>query len=224
MHQRNKKIIFLIGRDNWQKDDALNHVLVRFLKKSKHEIKWEDPAGHLLYAFRSYEHKLKWLPTFISVLNLRIVQIFYGIFHWNYFVYLFDRRNNCVELRKRRLKRSIEKLDSKKELIVLARSAGGRFASSVADDLKIKNIICLSYPFKHPDSAVEPDRYLHLRDLKTPMLIIQGNLDEYGGQEVKDTYIFSPNIELFFVNTNHDFHITAFDWQNVLLKLEEYIC
>lgn len=27
-----KKIILLVGRDNWQKDDSLNHILLGYLK------------------------------------------------------------------------------------------------------------------------------------------------------------------------------------------------
>ena len=49
------KIIFLIGRDNWQQDDTLNHVLIEYLKKTKHEIRWEDPAGDILYKLRRFE-------------------------------------------------------------------------------------------------------------------------------------------------------------------------
>lgn len=217
------KIIFLIGRDNWQKDDSLNHVLINYLKKTRHEIRWEDPAANILYKFRSFENKLKWLPNYIKTINLRVIQTFYGIFHWNYFNYLSDRRNLSVELRIEKLKKSILKLGTKKEIIILSRSAGGRFSSRIADELNIKHIICLSYPFKHPNEDIEPDRYLHLMNLKTPMLIIQGKSDEYGGLEVKDNYIFSPNIELFFVDTNHDFKISNDDWERLLSKIDEIV-
>jgi len=128
-----------------------------------------------------------------------------------------------VELRIKKLKMSILKLGSQKEIIILSRSAGGRFSSRIADELNIKHIICLSYPFKNPNEGIEPDRYLHLINLKTPMLIIQGESDEYGGLEVKDNYIFSSNIELFFVDTNHDFKISNHDWERVLTKIDKII-
>jgi hypothetical protein len=116
------KIIFLIGRDNWQKDDALNHVLINYLKKSRHEIRWEDPAGSILFKFRSFENNLKWLPNYVKKINLRIVQIFYGIFNWNYFNYLSYRRNSSVELRNQKLKERIVKLGNNNEIIILSRS------------------------------------------------------------------------------------------------------
>ena len=121
------------------------------------------------------------------------------------------------------LKKSIVKLGSQKEIIILSRSAGGRYASYIADEVNIKNIICLSYPFKHPNEGIEPDRYLHLINLKTPMLIIQGESDDYGGRDVKENYTLSPNIELFFVDANHEFSINNNDWERVLSKIDEII-
>ena len=126
-------------------------------------------------------------------------------------------------MRAEKLKQSILRLGNEKEIIIISRSAGGRFSSLIADDLKIKHIICLSYPFKHPEEDIEPERYLHLISLKTPMLIIQGTKDEYGGLEVKDKYILSPNIELFYVDANHEFIISNTDWKRVLNKIDTII-
>jgi hypothetical protein len=222
MNQQNK-IIFLIGRDNWQKDDALNHNLTSYLQQSGFEIRWEDPAGNLLYKKNKIEHKIKGLPSFIKKMNLRLIQVFYGLFHWSYFSYLSDRKSLSVDLRIRKLRKSISKLDTHKDIIILSRSAGGRYASCIADEYNIAHIICLSYPFKHPNEGVEPNRFIHLKHLKTPMLIIQGEQDEYGGIEVKDTYSFSPAIELFFVNTNHDFTLSKLDWDRVISKIDEIL-
>lgn len=216
------KIILLVGRDNWQKDDALNHTLLRYLKTTNFIIKWEDPAGDIIYKFRQLERKIK-LPDTLRKMNLRIVQLLYGITHWSYFVYLSDRKNQSVEFRSRKLKESILKLGAGNELIILSRSAGGRISSLVADELKIKQLICLSYPFKHPEKEKEPGRYQHLKNLKTPFLIIQGNRDEYGGLEVAEKYELSPAIELFFVDTTHNFNISSEEWKTVLEKIGEVI-
>lgn len=218
-----QKIIFLIGRDNWQKDDNLNHILIQNLKKTKHEIRWEDPAGSLLYKLRSFENKYNWLPNYVKKINTRILQLSYGLFNWNYFKYLSYRRNSSIELRTQCLKKSILQLGNKKEIIVLSRSAGGRLASYIVDELKINYLICLSYPFKHPNKAANSTRYMHLLNLKTPMLIIQADKDEYGGIEVKKKYTLSLQIELFFVNANHDFILTKNDWERVIIKLHEII-
>lgn len=218
-----QKTILLVGRDNWQKDDSLNHILLGHLKTTSYTIKWEDPAGNLLYKLRQLERQIKWLPDTIRKMNLRIVQLLYGLIHWSYFVYLSDRKNQSVELRSRKLKESILRLGVKQEIIILSRSVGGRISSMIADDLSIKQLICLGYPFKHPEKEKEPGRYQHLKNLKTPFLIIQGNRDEYGGLEVSEKYELSPAVELFFVDTNHEFDMSSEDWEKVLQKIDEVI-
>lgn len=218
-----QKKIFLVGRDNWQKDDSLNHILFNHLQKKKYEIIWEDPAGHLIYKFRKIENDIKWIPNYVRKINLRLLQFVYGIFHWNYFNYLSKRNHISVKIRSEKLKKSILEIDDIDNLIILSRSSGGLTSSLLADELNISNLICISYPFQHPDKDNEPERYLHLKNIKTPMLIIQGEKDEYGGLEIREKYQFSPNVELFFVDTNHDFLISNNDWNRVLLKIDEVI-
>jgi hypothetical protein len=210
-------------RDHWQKDNSLNNILIRHLKKTQHEIIWEDPAGNLLYKLRNFENQFSNLPGYIKKINLRTLQFLYGIFHWSYFFYLSDRTNLSAELRANRLKKSLSKLDKKREIIIISRSSGGRFSSLTADESNIDFIICLGYPFKHPDKEDEPVRYLHLERLQTPMLIIQGKQDEYGGAEIKDKYPLSPSVNLLFVDSNHDFELCKQDWKKVLTKIDEII-
>lgn len=217
------KIIYLIGRDNWQKDGALNKILINYLKKTQHKIVWEDPAGDLIYKLRNIETRFDHLPNYIKKVNLRILQIFYGLFHWSYFAYLSDRKSLEVQVRTKRLTESLLKLEKGREVIILSRSAGGRYSSLIADKLNIKHLICISYPFKHPDKEDEPERYLHLEKIQTPMLIIQGDKDEYGGLDVKDKYSLSPNIELVFVKAQHNFNIDEQDWEKVFTKISEVI-
>ncbi len=217
------KVILLVGRDNWQKDDELNHILLKKLKQYDHKIIWEDPAGNLIYKFRRLENNLKWLPDSVRRFNLRLIQLLYGLSHWSYFSYLAGRQSIAVDLRCRKLKKSILQLGSKNEIVILSRSSGGRIASIIADELNINHIICLSYPFKHPEMDIEPGRYIHLKNLKTPMLIIQGTEDEYGGIDVGEKYELSQSIELFFVHARHDFKINANDWKRVLQKINEVL-
>ena len=217
------KIVFIIGRDSWHKDNAVNHVLINFLKESNYKIEWQDPAGNVLHLLRNFENKFKKLPKSLKKINLRLVQLFYGILHWNYFVYLYILRNGSIDLRIQKLKKRIEKLGNQNEIIVLARSSGGRFCSKIADDLEIKQLICLSYPFKHPHEKPEKDRYLHLEKIATPMLIIQGDMDEYGGSEIKEQYNFSACVDLMFVNSDHNFLLCEDEWKRVLSTISEKI-
>lgn len=220
---KRQKIIYLIERDNWQKDDNLNKILINYLKNTPHKIMWEDPAGDMIYRLRNIESRWDNLPNLIKKVNLRIAQIIYGLFHWSYIVYLSDRRMNDIQVRSKRLKKNLLKLEQGREIVILSRSAGGRYSSLIADNSNIKHIICLGYPFRHPDKEDEPERYLHLQNLQTPMLIIQGDKDEYGGLDLVDKYRLSSCIELVFVKATHDFNLDKQDWEKVLTKIGEVI-
>ncbi|MCY1441411.1 hypothetical protein D9M71_577260 [compost metagenome] len=106
---------------------------------------------------------------------------------------------------------------------MLSRSAGGRVASLIADDSSIEQIICMGYPFKHPEMGDEPERYMHLQHLKTPMLILQGTRDEYGGDDIEERYRLSSSIEVCLIETSHDFALDDTQADTVFAKIEEVI-
>lgn len=220
---KSEKLIYILERDNWLNDINLNKKLINYLKKTNHKIVWEDPAGHLIYKFLIVESNVEMIPNFIKKNNLRLLKLIYGLFHWGYFKYLSDKKKLDIEIRVKQAKENLLKLGKDREIVILSRSAGGRYASIVADELEINHIICLSYPFKHPEKEDEPERYLHLETLKTPMLIFQCDQDEYGGIEVKEKYKLSPNIDLVFVKGTHDFNIDKQDWELVFTKMNEVL-
>lgn len=229
MSEKSKNRVFLFaGRDDWQKDTGLNHVLVNYTKRKNAKIVWEDPAGGFTYKLRLIESHFTNIPAIIKKLNLRLSQILYALTHWSYFIYLYEQISNRKEkdlviLRSKKLKKRIQELSVKNEVIIISRSSGGRVSSLIADDLNIKYIICLGYPFQNPDNGVEPERYLHLEHLKSPMLIIQGIHDEYGGIEVKEKYKFSPNISLYFVDADHGFNVSANIWNEIYQQIDNAI-
>ena len=204
---RKTHALLLVGRDNWQKDEALNQKLLTRLRKTPIEIYWEDPAGAVIYQLRQLEQKISVLPAWIKTFNLRIVQLFYALLHPSYFSYLFRRKKQAIESRCNYLEQRIRELGIADCVTVLSRSSGGRVSSLIADKMALKQIICLGYPFKHPEQPDEPERYLHLSAINTPMLIIQGAQDEYGGLDVPKRYMLSPRVELSFFETDHNFNI-----------------
>jgi len=216
-------VIILVGRDDWQKDEVLNSTLISRLRKNNVEIIWEDPAAEVIYILRKIEKKLECLPASIKKFNLRAIRILYGLLHPSYFLYLYKRKNSSVLSRCEALKKTTRKRGVAEQVIVISRSSGGRVSSLIADELSLKHIVCLGYPFKHPDLGDEPERYLHLEKLKTPMLIIQGVHDEYGGLEIKNKYKLSEKIELLFFNTNHDFNIDEAMAHDIVEKIESVV-
>jgi uncharacterized protein len=88
----------------------------------------------------------------------------------------------------------IEMLGSK-GLIIGGKSMGGRIASMIADDAGVAGLICLGYPF-HPVGKPDQLRIEHLKMIKTPTLILQGERDPFGSREEVGGYKLSKAIQI----------------------------
>jgi uncharacterized protein len=80
-------------------------------------------------------------------------------------------------------------------LVIGGKSMGGRIASMVADDAKVRGVVCLGYPF-HPPRKLEKTRTSHLENLRTPTLILQGTRDSFGSPEDLRSYRLSAAIRI----------------------------
>lgn len=78
------------------------------------------------------------------------------------------------------------------------KSMGGRIASLVADELEVRGLVCLGYPF-HPPGRLDKLRVAHLAELATPTLIVQGERDPFGTRGEVAGFQLSPAIETFFL-------------------------
>jgi predicted alpha/beta-hydrolase family hydrolase len=67
-------------------------------------------------------------------------------------------------------------------LIIGGKSMGGRMATLIADDTKVRGVAALGYPFYGAGRADKP-RIEHLKGLQTPTLICQGTRDAMGSHE-----------------------------------------
>lgn len=89
-------------------------------------------------------------------------------------------------------------------LFIGGKSMGGRMASLLADELAVKGLVCLGYPF-HPQGKPEKLRTAHLSTLKTPTLIVQGTRDPLGKRDEVDGYELSSVIRLHWLEDgDHD--------------------
>jgi predicted alpha/beta-hydrolase family hydrolase len=89
-------------------------------------------------------------------------------------------------------------------LAIGGKSMGGRMASLIADELKVDALICLGYPFYAVGKPEKP-RVVHLADLHTPTLIVQGERDALGNREAVEQYTLSRHIEILWLPAaNHD--------------------
>lgn len=84
------------------------------------------------------------------------------------------------------------------------KSMGGRMATMVADELGVPGVVCFGYPF-HPSGKPDSLRVDHLRELRTPTLILQGDRDPMGNQQEVAGYPLASTIEVsWFADGNHD--------------------
>lgn len=81
------------------------------------------------------------------------------------------------------------------KLVIGGKSMGGRMASLVADEMRVRGLVCMGYPF-HPPGRPEKLRTAHLAALKTPTLICQGERDPFGTSEEVPGFTLSPAIQL----------------------------
>ena len=90
-------------------------------------------------------------------------------------------------------------------LVIGGKSLGGRIASMVADEARVRGLVCLGYPF-HPPGKAPGVRLKHLKSLRTPALIVQGTRDSFGTCGEVETYELSPQIRFAWIEDgDHSF-------------------
>jgi predicted alpha/beta-hydrolase family hydrolase len=100
---------------------------------------------------------------------------------------------------------AIRKLGSAEMIVIGGKSMGGRIASMIADEAKVRGLVCLGYPFHAPGKPEMP-RVAHLQKMKTRALILQGTRDSFGGPDDVASYKLSPRIHIEWVEDgDHSF-------------------
>jgi predicted alpha/beta-hydrolase family hydrolase len=126
-------------------------------------------------------------------------------------------------------KRAVEILEAK-GLVIGGKSMGGRIASLIADEARVSGLICLGYPF-HPVGKPTQLRVEHLRTIKTPTLIVQGERDPFGNREEVRGYKLSSSIRLQWMpDGDHSFkprkasgRTEQQNWLSALDEIEAFV-
>ncbi|MEL6343054.1 MAG: alpha/beta family hydrolase [Myxococcota bacterium] len=84
------------------------------------------------------------------------------------------------------------------KLFIGGKSMGGRIASMIADELGVKGVVCLGYPF-HPAGKPDKLRTEHLNRMKAPTLIVQGTRDPMGRPDEVDEYNLSEAVTVQWI-------------------------
>jgi predicted alpha/beta-hydrolase family hydrolase len=90
------------------------------------------------------------------------------------------------------------KLGGGERLFIGGKSMGGRMATLVADELRVRGVVCFGYPF-HPPGQPAKVRTAHLEKLVTPMLVLQGERDPFGTRDDVAGYNLSPSIRIEWI-------------------------
>jgi predicted alpha/beta-hydrolase family hydrolase len=118
---------------------------------------------------------------------------------------------------------AIAALGGGRRVVIGGKSLGGRIASMIADEAGTRGLVCLGYPF-HPPGQPERLRTAHLKDLKTPTLIVQGTRDPFGTPEDVAGYELSPQIRLVWLpDGDHSFKPRASSGRTERQNLEEAV-
>jgi uncharacterized protein len=118
---------------------------------------------------------------------------------------------------------AIAALGGGRRLAIGGKSMGGRIASMVADEARVRGLVCLGYPF-HPPGRPEKLRTRHLETLATPALIVQGTRDQFGTREDVGGYALSSSIQIAWIEDgDHSFKPRASSCRTEAENLEEAI-
>jgi len=99
----------------------------------------------------------------------------------------------------------VAELGGGEKVVIGGKSLGGRMATMVADELRVRGVVALGYPF-HPPGQQERVRTAHLETLATRALIVQGSRDPFGTREEVSAYQLSPTIRIEWLDDgDHSF-------------------
>jgi uncharacterized protein len=89
------------------------------------------------------------------------------------------------------------------QLVLAGKSMGGRMATMLADELGVAGVVVFGYPF-HAPKKPEQVRTVHLRNLRTPCLILQGERDPLGSRDDIAGYQLAASIDVqLFADGDH---------------------
>ena len=226
---KTQKITLLIGREHLEKDSYLYTNILSEIKGIQFDV-FNDSYSY--FRRRVYPYFTKVIPRLIRKnpiarsFYFQIEKHFYSIIlnPNDYKMHIaFQKNPNDISLRVEKLAKRLNKIPIDTEITLIGRSAGAIVATMVSLQHPIHKIISLGYPFKHPDFEEEAFRHEHLLQVNTPMLIIQGLQDVYGGQEIEKKYNFNSNTTIVFEDINHDFELTEENRIRILKNIEQFI-
>lgn len=215
------RFVILLSRENFRRDDQLVERLIRSFAQRSITVARYEPEDAVTTRLIDREY-FDFLPLCVRQV-LKAVQLLFFPLRWRHYSLSYRERVNSFAYRTESLRELIAFLGPGKEISLVTRSASGRLASRIADEIGISRLVCLGYPFRHPTEQPDPSRYSHLDRLQTPFLILQGRRDSYGGIDSAACYTLAPNTSLHWIDTDHDFAVSEEAWHELSAEIADFV-
>jgi uncharacterized protein len=198
-----KSAVVFVSRENLQEDSALIHQLMRLINQDEYDV-FFDPTD-------SFKWQKK--PNFLYA-GIRFLLIKIKVWGWlrARYHFILNTPSKSIDLRAQKIIKYVRGFSPETEITLIARSAGGIVCAHVCAHVKIRQVICLGYPFFHPELGEQAYRTKPLLTLQTPFTIFQGKNDEYGGEKATLKLAQFSKVMIHFLNTNHDFVMDQQAW------------
>lgn len=225
-------ILLVVGRDNFRKKSAPIEALVLQLHQLGMPVCWYERKVVQDARLRDEEFAAvcqSWLCAFskqhptAGFVARKIVRLYLKTKYPKRYGYFFKKISLASGSTPADLQRFIRSLGAH-HVFILSHSAGGITASLIESEEAVRKLVCIGYPFKHPDKSDEAYRTAHLAHLKKPFLIIQGQHDEYGTAQDAARYRLSPTVQVESIDCGHDYaDLSETDFNNTLRRIAHFL-
>ncbi len=212
--------IVFCGRDDFRRDDEFLCRLIGYFTRQGFRVVQYLSRADLNFRRTNPPWMQRVPKPFRSFLKLLILLV--HPFQWGHLSPSHRARAKSLEYRLQSLQELVPLLGESK-VVLAGRSSGARLASLAADLPGVEKVVCMGYPFQHPAIGPDPARVRHLATVKSPVLVLQGRKDPYGGEGIEDCNELSPSIQIQFLDTDHSFHFEDEEWLRLLRLLDQFV-
>ncbi len=207
-----KPAIVFVYRENFKEDSELLIQLLNLINREEYDVYFES--------IDTTDWEIKSSIIFEGLKILLKNTLIWCCLKAFYHSYL-NTPQKSIDKRAKKIVKFLSGFSPTTEITLISRSAGGIVCAHVCKRLKIKQVICLGYPFFHPNLGEQTYRTKPLLNLNTQFTIFQGRHDVYGGANLKLRADYFSKVKIYFLETNHDFEMDYNAWnefQDLFIK------
>lgn len=205
-------VLLVIGRNDWRRSSLVFERVVDELARTGMPVLRYESRTKVTRRLleQGSERIVAALPAFLARrlpgrLLTRLARNVVLLLHPGRWDYVVGRRRELHHASPSALRRFIGRVGARR-VVLLTHSAGGIAGAMAESAPAVLCHVCFGYPFQHPERPPEARRTLPLERLAKPMLIVQGERDDYGtAAEARQRWPLSPAITLHAVVDDHHY-------------------